>query len=542
MSQSPEIYARHPAALAPVVAEPAPSLGDEIRNAVSVLVEGWWLLAIFIVAAATLAVAYIAATPPLYSARTELLFDPRQKQVVTGSVVETGLAANAVSAQALFVDSQMRIIQSEATARKLINREGLADDPEFAGEPSVLGELRRLAGGLLRSLASRPTTPGSGYDKVLEKVEDRLDVGRDPNTYVISIDFKSRDPEKAARLANAVAEIYLAESSGADSASTEEAAHALDTRLEALRIAANRDAAAVEQYRREHGLTDTDNMLVVEQQLHDLNDQLALARVATSDAEASLEQVRSALDTTDVAGVADLDIGALESEVLNRLQVMLTSVEADEARLRAQLLPGHPDLVAATERKAAVRAAIESEFRRLASRLERKFEVARERQARIEKQVEDLKAEAAQSDLASVKLHELQRAADASQSVYATFLNRSKEIWEQVGLPNETARVFSRAFAPSRPSEPRPLLLIAAALVIGTLVGLVVVWLRHVLTDPGTSRRVVAGADILPVRESFWVDGQEWVARIHRAASGGPSSTPPRDFPFAGHPEGQRWT
>ncbi len=448
-----------------------PTLGEEIRLVFRVLANGWRVIAGCIAAATALAILYILITPPIYTGRTELLFDPRQKQVVSGKFVDATLPAISNS-HSLLIDSQLQIIQSEALIRKLIIAERLTVDPEMTGGPSALGSL-------IRTLTGAPAyTPMTG---AIETVRKRLDVYREKNTYVITIGFKSEDPDKAARLANRLAQLYIAESYGADTTSTRQAATALESRLENLKAAANKAAADVENYRREYGLIGTGNLLVVDQQLRDLNSQLSLARVELNDAKAKVAQVRRAIES---AGSGNLDADSLQSTVINRLQVSLALIEAEEASLRTRYLARHPNLSSVSEKKVALQASIRAELQRVLKRSERAHKIALENETMIRRQVEALEVQSAESDAASVRLRELEREAEAAQILYKTFLSRSKEVWEQVGLPADVSRIVSEAFPPSRPSEPRKGLLLAASMVLGTLIGLTSVWLSYLLRAP----------------------------------------------------------
>jgi uncharacterized protein involved in exopolysaccharide biosynthesis len=446
----------------PVSSAPIPTLGDDIRTVFSVLWSGRKIIAASALLAVVLAAAYaFVFTDTLYAGRAELLFDPRQTQAVSGSATESTVSNNTPEAHATLIDSQVQIISSEELARRLITEEQLNYDPEFVGTAGGSEEAR--------------------YNAALETYYDRLSVGRTAATYVISISIESVDPAKAAHLANRLAEIYLAVSSGTDATLTSQTADALDSRLANLRLAANTAAAEVETYRRENGLIGADDLLVVDQQLSDLNNQISLARVERSSAEANLAQVQRAADS----GALALDGASLDSTVIAELQVQLATLEGQEARLRALYLPQHPALAGVIEEKQALSAALNAEFSRVMARLQREYDVAVEKVASLEAQVADLQDRSADSNSASVRLVELQREAEAAQTVYETFLNRSLEMREQVGLPTDAARIISPAYAQSKPSSPRKVIFVAAGAVLGAGMGVVWVWIAHIVGPAG---------------------------------------------------------
>jgi uncharacterized protein involved in exopolysaccharide biosynthesis len=192
----------------PVSSAPIPTLGDDIRTVFSVLWSGRKIIAASALLAVVLAAAYaFVFTDTLYA------------QAVSGSATESTVSNNTPEAHATLIDSQVQIISSEELARRLITEEQLNYDPEFVGTAGGSEEAR--------------------YNAALETYYDRLSVGRTAATYVISISIESVDPAKAAHLANRLAEIYLAVSSGTDATLTSQTADALDSRLANLRLAAN---------------------------------------------------------------------------------------------------------------------------------------------------------------------------------------------------------------------------------------------------------------------------------------------------------------
>ena len=76
------------------------------------------------------------------------------------------------------------------------------------------------------------------------------------------------------------------------------------------------------------------------------------------------------------------------------------------------------------------------------------------------------------TNLAFVKLRELEREVDANRAVYESFLVRAREIREQEQLDTINVRVLSDAQPPQdRSFPPRRLILLLASLILGGLGG-----------------------------------------------------------------------
>ena len=143
-----------------------------------------------------------------------------------------------MNADAATIESEAEIIRSRAILLKVIDLLKLRDDPEFAEGRSLFSLATELIGlrspptpktaalspvddssvgrtntDALESIKG-PETPGSSRpqrDAIAASIYDRLTVRRVRTTLLIEIRFTSSDPVKAARIANTIAEVYLAE-------------------------------------------------------------------------------------------------------------------------------------------------------------------------------------------------------------------------------------------------------------------------------------------------------------------------------------------
>lgn len=498
------------------------AVGADLRRLTGIFWKGAPLILACGALATLLAVAFVWLTPPLYNARAELLIDPRQKRTIENEVSPTGLGSSAVGADTLLLDSQIAVMKSQAVIARLIEEEGLTRDPEFAGvdRSSLVARLKNLAKSVVYGPQSRHWNALSDFDRANTNLREKLSVERQRNTYVIAISMLSQDPEKAARLANRVAEIYIAQSNLTAANSTTEAAESLYSRLEELSVNARDAARRVEDYRRDNGLIGVQNVLVVEQQLRNLNEQLSVSRGRENEALATLNQAQAA----GAFGVADTGTGdALQSQVMTELQTGFAAVEATEAELAASLLPNHPRLIELQQRKNALRQSIDNEYNRILARLRVDYETASENTRSLVAEVNALQQRLAESNESSVELQELQRQADASQNVYQSFLTRSKEAAEQIGIPNSTATIISEAYTATRPAYPVVKLILPAAALFGLMLGVVIVWLRHILgaaKAPKPMRRSLNEPLMAqPFRSDPAAPEPSLLNRIHRARS-----------------------
>ena len=447
-------------------------IAGEIRDILAILVANWWVVALVTGAVVLAALFYIWTASVLYTSRVELLIDPRGRQTVESEVTPTGLGSSAAGADTLLLESQVEILRSQGVLDELIRSQNLEGDPEFAGGGG--GGLANLVKTVIYGPQIGHYTAQTAYDRTVRKLRERISVERQRNTYVIAVTVQTADPAKSARLANALADIYVADVNDAASKSTGEAAGALSTKLDEMRASLSRAASAVEDYKRRNNLIGTREATLVEQRLADINRELSRVRAEVQTARARLNQLRAAGENG-----ASGEGGAAESAVVAQLRTRLDETESALAEQRLVYADRHPILRRTRERRTALRAALRREFARIVDRAEVELRTASERAAALEAELGEVEGRMAASNASSVELRELEREAASIRAVYEGFLRRSKEAQEQVDLPSSTARVISYAYPSSRPSDPPALLLLAGAVGLGLSVGTVGAFLRH---------------------------------------------------------------
>lgn len=206
--------------------EEAVTLGD----ALTFLRRQFWLIVGIIAAAALAAVIYIFLTPSEYVARADLLIEPGKQHALWQDSGVLDLTID--NAQ---VESQVEVLHSERIADDVIRSLNLIGDPEFHGS-------------------------GTNYERqraALAHFESALTARRVGQSYVIEVAFRSLDPEKAARITNAVTAAYLHEQQQASQDVAQQASQWMEKQVTELGVQLNDAAKAAQEFRVSHGISDT---------------------------------------------------------------------------------------------------------------------------------------------------------------------------------------------------------------------------------------------------------------------------------------------
>jgi polysaccharide biosynthesis transport protein len=369
------------------------------------------------------------------------------------------------------VDSQVEILKSENIALSVIKDLHLIDDPEFVGPGGgLIGTVMGFISGLFS--ADEPRSEFALTRTALARFAGRLTIKRIGVTYVINIDFQSLSPERAAEIANAVADAYVVDSLEAKYQSTKRAAIWLQDRLKELRAQATAADRAEVDYKQKNNIIDTGGRLLNEQQLAELNSALILARAGTAEAKARTDRVQQILQKEnqnskfeDTATVTD----SLHDDVITRLRQQYLDISARESDWSTRY--GHDHLAAVNLRNqmAEIRRSIDDELRRIAETYKSDYEIAKSREDAVQKGLDDIVSQSNDTNQAQITLRELDSTAQSYRAMADNFLQQYMMSVQQQSFPITESRLITKATPPLQKSHPRTLLVLAAATVGGML-------------------------------------------------------------------------
>lgn len=461
--------------------QPGHRFGIEFGGAVlsfervtDVLRRQWPIVAACTGGSLALVIVYLMMAQPMYTANARIMMDTRQAQVLdkdsntSSALIDTG-----------YVDSQVEVINSDDLILSVVRRLKLTEDPEFNGSKPgllslVMGKMTSLFG------SGEPPSQERIEHAVVQQVQKNLRTERVLTTYVLSLNYRARTPDTAAKIANAIANAYLVGALEAKYQSTKRATEWLQQRSLELSEQASASDRAVQTFKAENNIVGTSRGLMSEQQLSDLNTQLVQARAATAEAKARLDRIDTIADQ-DVAQSTVTD--ALNNSVITRLRAQYLDLQAQYADWSRRYGKTHLAAVNLANKMEELRKNIADELRRIADAYRSDYEIAKSREASLEKNVKELVAQAGNKGQAEVKLRDLESAADTYRNLYNNFLEKLQSATQNQSFPLSEARLISTATKPDRKSSPRTMLALVGGLVGGLCLGFGVAFARELLND-----------------------------------------------------------
>jgi polysaccharide biosynthesis transport protein len=465
-------------------------IGDvDFKEALLGLWRRKWLI-IFVtllVAGATAAIVY--AMTPLYTSSVRLMFEQPRITILPGLIDQSPAT------------EQMQVIGSRVVAERVIDRLDLRFDPEFNPDlqpetavAEFIGRIRNfdlsawvspaIGSGLeilrasdseqpqIEPIPDNPLRHRLVQEQIVDAFLGRLTVDTVPQSNVIEISFASLQPAKAAEIADAIANAYLQHRLEAKFEEIQRSSNWLEERIGELRTQVQQAETALEDYRRSSGLTESARGGEgAERQVAELNTQLILARTDRAEREARRDQVRRMLQGGSEGLTRAAEI--LNSPLVNSLLVEQIELNRRVADL-SQIYGGrHPQLLSARAELEDMEQKIQQEARRVAEGLDAEVAVARERERRLEQGLREVESSISETQQASVMLRALEREANAARNLLETFLEQAQQLRSQddIGTQRNDASIIAAAAIPRFPSYPRKTLALAAAIVVGGVLG-----------------------------------------------------------------------
>ncbi|THD77666.1 MAG: capsular biosynthesis protein [Phenylobacterium sp.] len=414
----------------------------------------WRLLGAVALAIFAATVLLTLQATPRYTASASVALDMRKENVSGNQQVLADLPADSS-----VVDTEVEVIKSRQLADRVTRALDLDHDPEFngalrkpTGMAGVIGGIKSLFG----AAAPSRRQPSEAqiqrmHEGVVSGVLGHLGVQRLGLTYVININYQSESPAKAAMIANKYAELYLLSQLQDKFDATQQATRWLNDQLEHLRQQVLQDEAAVQQYKIENNLLSTTGATLTEQEVSSYSQTLAQARAQVAEDEGRLAAAKMQLGRAANGG----DVGeALNSALIQGLRTQRASISANLAELQGRYGDRYPDVVKAKRQLADIDAQIQQEIQTIIANLEAKVQVSKQREGAMAGSLGGAKGTLAANNRSMVRLNELQRTADASRTIYESYLNRFKETSTQGALGQADARILSKAATPGAPSSP----------------------------------------------------------------------------------------
>jgi capsular exopolysaccharide synthesis family protein len=328
---------------------------------------------------------------------------------------------------------------------------------------------------------------------------------------VVNIIFTHPDPEIAAVVANYFAEEYIDFNRNQQ---IEGSLRAVDD----LRSQADQQLAKIKEmeirladFKEKYDTLSVDRSQDIDnQQLISLNTRLELDKQRFDEASTLMAQIEAARDNGDPLWELSFIANNPEvSDLLNKLTVNKIQI----ATLAKKFRQKHPTMIAVQEQLDQTKAELDRAVNSAATLLRNEFERAEANLNNSKMRLDLNQKKLIELDRIRPEYNALARDLAISQELYNHYYNRLQQAAVKVTTEGQTARIIDRAVQPIRPFKPNITMNLMIGLVMGTGVGLGLVFLLAFLDDKVKSAFDIESTLGVPlvgiVPHIFSIDSQE---------------------------------
>jgi len=481
---------------APVVSAPVASMaaaasetGDLDLHALGQALNrkrGWIIVPT--VLAAILSISAVNMITPRYKSEARILVDGRENVFLRPNGERNDDQRGGLDAEA--VTSQVQLLQSRDLAREVIRKNKLAERPEF--DP-VLQGFSPLKSVLALFGIGRDPLSMSPEERVLDAYYERFTAYAVDKSRVIVVEFQSRDPELAARVATSIAEGYLALQQNARQEQAKSAGQWLSGEIDNLRKKVAEAESRVEDFRSKSSLfIGTNNTTLSNQQMGEINTQLNNARALKSDAESKARLIKEMLQSGKPIEASEV----LNSELIRRLSEQRVTLRAQLAEQSSTLLDQHPRIKELKAQLGDLDKQLRDEASKVSRSLDNDARVAGGRVDGLIASLEQSKKQASSNNGQDVQLRALEREAKAQRDLLESYLAKYREATtrENIEAAPADGRIISRATVSNIPAYPKklPIVLITTLATLLLTSGAIVTGELLRMTAPRASAAIAA--------------------------------------------------
>jgi capsular exopolysaccharide synthesis family protein len=467
------------------VRELLPPLEEEIhlRDYIDVVIRRKWVvISLLLIIFSGVAIFTLTRTP-LFMAESVVKISDQQSRMTGFASLEYKRYNYDIS----FQETQIKLMQSEQMARRVIKALNLVEDPVFSGkklpgkeekeadgEPGIFAQISEMLAMLKDFIRFNDDESGEKQpalspkaraliqeNGLLGKFRGGLHVSPVRKSELVTVSFSSPDPVLAAKIVNATTREFINMQMDIRLEISKNASEFLAKKIKESQIKLEASEKNLTRFSRKIGIVSLDpksNMIM--KQLEELNSALAAARAVRLSKEAVYQQAISG-DRSNLQQI-------LDNPLIQLLQQKYTMLESEYEDLSTTFKDEYPKMKQLKARMRKIKRQIELEKEKVIAAIKNDYGTALKTQLYLEKNAEAQKQKALDLSEKATQYKILAREVATNKLIYESLLQRAKEIEATVGATTANVQIIDTARVPLFPYKPR----VARNLLLGLILGL----------------------------------------------------------------------
>lgn len=357
------------------------------------------------------------------------------------------------------LETHVKSLQGDMLALKVIKALGLDHDPYLARVKAARTKANDTGAGAIPVAGSGLTS--AQESDLLERFHKSLKVLVVPRTQIIEIRFLHPDPQTAANVVNALANMYIEQNFNTKYDSVTRATNWLSNQLSDLQLKVQSSQEKLVRYQKEVGIFGLDEKQnLITQKLDQLNKELTEAQSDRIKAQASYIALQ--------AGGAEVAAKLDPLSLIEKIRSQQVELQGQFAQATTRFGPNYPKVKELQRQLADVNASLGKEVDKAEQRIKNEYVAAQHREGMLTGALEKQKKDQNHLNESAIEFTLLKHDADSNRELYDGLLQKLKEAGVRAGLKSNDTRVVEVARVPAKPAQPK----LKTNLGLGALLGL----------------------------------------------------------------------
>lgn len=448
--------------------------GIDLRAIWSALYRNRYLIAAVVAAALLIGLAVTFLMPRIYEAHATVQIEQDVTRIL--GTEDTEAAASMQDADR-FLETQLDVIRSRYLAERVAEDLGLFRDDQFLSLMNV-NVPEKPSGTLNLEQTKR--------ESVLDALLENRSVSLPRNSRIARIGFASPDPVLAAKVANSFAKNYITTNLQRKFDASGYAREFLSNQLADSKQRLEDSEREMLAYARAAGLIDTSGGMTNDEQVGASRSLTtsSLVQLNNAHAEAVAQRIEAQQKWQSARGTATLALPeVLENPAIQELIQQRAELQALYQQERQRRREDFPAVQQAAARIAELNRQIASLASNIKSGIRQQYQITREQELALERNIARLKGETLSEQDRSVRYNILKRQTDTNREMYEALLQRYREVSAEAGVTANNLSILDDADRPTSPVSPKPVLNMALAGMAGLALALLLVLARERFDD-----------------------------------------------------------
>ncbi|WP_169309134.1 polysaccharide biosynthesis tyrosine autokinase [Desulforhopalus sp. IMCC35007] len=457
------------------VREIAPEFKDEIdlRDLLDTIIRRKAVILICLLCCFSAVTLYTFTVTPQFKAKAVVRVSAQSDKLTQFE----GIESTAVQTME-FQQTQVRLLQSEQLAIRVMDRMDLMNNPQFnseaktasgeAGTPgffdTLMSFVRPGESEDTLNLLNEENQNLIAVDRSLLRFHELFQVSPIRNSELIEVSFTSTSPALAAEVTNTTTDEFINMHMDSKLKASRDASRFLAKQIEAAQIKLEKSEIELQEFARKIGIVSLDpKSNLVMKQLEELNEALAKARSNRILQEARYQQ--------SLNGDFRNHFQMIDNELIQNLKNKHASLLAEYKQLSATFKPMYPKMVQLKAQMDDIDASINAEKRAIIDSIKNDYDTAVKTEEYLLQRTEEQKKRAMDLEEKATQYKIYERGVESNKSIYQSLLQRSKEIEATVGASVTNIEIIDAARPPLFPFKPRVPLNLALGFTLGLITG-----------------------------------------------------------------------